>query len=223
MTDDMAAQVIERRRPSPKPRGRDEEAPDEEPLATTVDAEDETGATGEGGTTGEGGRRSRLRWLPRGRRLVVTVLSVVIVAFAVLAGVFFFQYRSAQADQTARDEALAAAKTHAAQMLSYDYRSFDSQLAASLNGATGGFRDEFQQLMSQVVAPTAKQQQVVTTSTVAAASVVGGGGDKVTVLLFVDQSTTAKDQQGAKVGLSNVRMDMQRVGDQWLVSNMQPV
>ncbi|MFI6853296.1 hypothetical protein [Streptomyces sp. NPDC050416] len=175
----------------------------------------------------EDGPQDRSDLAPRGRRrpltlLLAALLVVGLVALAALA----WQYREGSQTETARTEALAAARKAAPVVLSYDYRRLDKDFSRARAHLTGDFRDEYGKTTKTVVAPTAEKYHGVVKATVAApgsggapaASVVSASPDKVVVLLFVNQVTESTQVSGARVDQNRVRMTMDRTGDGWKVS-----
>ncbi|OUD00240.1 hypothetical protein [Streptomyces swartbergensis] len=165
---------------------------------------------------GSGGRRRPLT-------LVLAVLLVVgLVALAALG----WQYRDGRLTESARTEALAAARKAAPVVLSYDYRRLDKDFSRARAHLTGDFRDEYSKTTKTVVAPTAEKYHGVVKATVAApgsggtpaASVVSASPDKVVVLLFINQVTESTQVSGSRVDQNRVRMTMDRTGDGWKVS-----
>ncbi|MCL8010319.1 hypothetical protein [Streptomyces sp. AS02] len=163
---------------------------------------------------------------PRRRRLLTALLGVLLVAGLVAIAVLGWQYRDARHTETARTEALAAARKAAPVVLSYDYRRLDKDFAAARTHLTGDFRDEYGKTTKTVVGPTAQKYRGVVKATVAApasggapaASVVSASPDKVVVLLFVNQVTESTQVSGARVDLNRVRMTMTQTESGWRVS-----
>ncbi|MFD6170537.1 hypothetical protein [Streptomyces coeruleorubidus] len=164
---------------------------------------------------------------PGGRRRPFTLLlAVLLVAGLVALAALGWQYRDDRLTETARTEALAAARKAAPVVLSYDYRRLDKDFSTARAHLTGDFRDEYGKTTKTVVAPTAEKYHGVVKATVAApgsggtpaASVVSASPEKVVVLLFVNQVTESTQVSGARVDQNRVRMTMDRTGDGWKVS-----
>ncbi|MGK5692628.1 hypothetical protein ACSNOJ_06870 [Streptomyces sp. URMC 128] len=175
----------------------------------------------------EDGSRDRSEAGPGGRRRPLTlVLAVLLVVALVALAALGRQYRDGRLTETARTEALAAAREAAPVVLSYDYRRLDKDFSRARAHLTGDFRDEYGKTTKTVVAPTAEKYHGVVKATVAApatggtpaASVVSASPDKVVVLLFVNQVTESTQVSGARVDQNRVRMTMNRTGDGWKVS-----
>ncbi|MFF5482803.1 hypothetical protein ACFY5C_36605 [Streptomyces sp. NPDC012935] len=162
----------------------------------------------------------------RRRRLLTAVLGVLLVAGLVAVAALGWQYWDGRRTETARTQALTAARESAPVVLSYDYRRLDKGFAAARTHLTGDFRDEYGRTTKTVVGPTARKYRGVVKATVAApasggspaASVVSASPDKVVVLLFVNQVTESTQVSGARVDLNRVRMTMTRTDEGWKVS-----
>ncbi|MET9681105.1 hypothetical protein [Streptomyces coeruleorubidus] len=179
------------------------------------------------GSFEEDGPEERSEPGPGGRRRLLTLaLAVLLVAGLVALAVLGWQYRDGRLTETARTEALAAARKAAPIVLSYDYRRLDKDFSRARAHLTGDFRDEYAKTTKTVVAPTAEKYHGVVKATVAApgsggtpaASVVSASPDKVVVLLFVNQVTESTQVSGSRVDQNRVRMTMDRTGDGWKVS-----
>jgi Mce-associated membrane protein len=163
---------------------------------------------------------------PRWPTVVAAGLAVVALVATVVAGVL--AVRLAQADpndppdslSTTRSDALAAARSHAQAILSYDHRTLDADFAKAEAALTGKFKKDYARTTSTVVRPSAEQYKVVVKAEVTAASVVRAGEDRVVALLFVDQTTTSTRLEGPKVDLNRVRMTLVEQDGKWLVSEL---
>ncbi|GAA2225537.1 MULTISPECIES: hypothetical protein [Streptomyces] len=176
---------------------------------------------------GEEGPQERSEPGSGGRRKLLTLLlAVLLVAGLVALAALARQYRDGRLTETARTEALTAARTAAPIVLSYDYRHLDKDFSRARAHLTGDFRDEYGKTTKTVVAPTAEKYHGVVKARVAApgsggapaASVVSASPDKVVVLLFVNQVTESTQVSGSRVDQNRVRMTMDRTGDAWKVS-----
>ncbi|AOR31354.1 hypothetical protein BFF78_10195 [Streptomyces fodineus] len=163
-----------------------------------------------------------------GQRVLTAVLGVVVVAALVVAAVLGWQYRQGRQAEQARGEALAAARSAAPVVLSYDYRHLDRDFARARALLTGHFRDQYGKTTKTVVSPTATKYHGVVKATVAtpadggapAASVVSAGPDSAVVLLFVNQITESTQVSGPRLDLDRVRMTLTRTSGGWKVSGV---
>jgi Mce-associated membrane protein len=151
------------------------------------------------------------------RITIVVVLTLLVAASGVAAGILDTQTSNDTATQQERDAAAAAAKTEVPQILSYNYKTLSADLARASADTTGQFSGQFGVLAGQLIGPNATKQQTVTNATVPVAAAVDSSGNEVTVLVFVDQSTTSKQQPKAQKNASQLRVTMQKVKGRWLI------
>ncbi|MEU9477474.1 hypothetical protein [Streptomyces sp. NPDC048191] len=162
------------------------------------------------------------------RNALTTILGVVLVAALTVAAVLGWQYREGRQAEEARGEALAAARTAAPVVLSYDYRHLGRDFARARALLTGHFRDQYGRTTKTVVAPTATKYHGVVKATVAtpadggapAVSVVSATPDKAVVLLFVNQVTDSTQVPEPRLDLNRVRMTLTRTSGGWKVSGV---
>jgi Mce-associated membrane protein len=156
--------------------------------------------------------------IPAGWRIAtVIVLTLLVAGSGVAAGILDTQRSNNTSTQQERDAAVAAAKTEIPQVLSYNYKTLSADLARASADTTGQFSGQFGVLASQLIGPNATKQQTVTKAAVPVAAAVDSSGNEVTVLVFVDQSTTSKAQPKAQTNASQLRVTMQKVNGRWLV------
>ena len=165
------------------------------------------------GETGAAHSWHRSRW-------AAAALSICLVAVLVACALAFIETRADRADRRAGDAALAAARSSAATILSYDYRHLDADFATAAALTTGSFRTDYQATTTKSVAQLATQTKAVVVAKVVAGGVVASNSDRVTVLLFVNQTTTSNRLTAAKTDLNRVQMTMTRSGSRWLVSGL---
>ncbi|MGW0173196.1 h domain protein [Rhodococcus sp. NPDC003322] len=156
-------------------------------------------------------------------KALAAVAAVLVLALAVGVGILFTGYLKDRATEQARVDAVASASDQAAKMLSYNYNEVDQQLAAAADGLTGDFRDEYNTLVQETIAPGAKDKKLTVQATVQAGSVVSATPDDAVVLLFVNQITTSSDAPDAATTGSRVRMEMHKDGGRWLTGRLTPV
>jgi len=152
-------------------------------------------------------------------RLLALGVVLVALALALFAGL---QAQRAAATSDARADALDAAQTRVPDLLSYDKATLDEDLDRALDQTTGSFTDDYEQILTEVVEPTAQRRGISTHASISAAGVVSGDRDEVVVLLFLTQSTTAKGDRSSVSG-SRVEVTMERTGDDWKIAGLKPV
>lgn len=185
-------------------------------VNTSDHTSDEIDTSNEIDTERVGGQPSPLRHVALG-------LSVVALVFAVLVGWLAYGAMQDSAAETARTEARVAAEEQAVAMLAYTYGEVDEQIAVAAEGLTGDFRDEYTNLMKNIIAPGAKEKAISVQVSVQASSVVSTDADSAVTLLFLNQITTSSENPEAVSSGSRVRVELEKQDGRWLVSRLTPV
>jgi Mce-associated membrane protein len=183
-------------------------------------------AEGSGEKDAEPVRYVANRRLAGARRYVgVILVAAALVASAGLAGwLYFFQYRPDQQTNTAAANiALEAAKSGTVALLSYSPDSLDKDFAAAKSNLTGDFLSYYTQFTEQIVTPAAKEKSVKTTASVVRAAVSEIHPDAATVLVFINQTTTSKENPDGAFAASSVKVSLKKIDDRWLISAFEPV
>lgn len=162
------------------------------------------------------------RAIPWSRVVAFGVVPAVALILAVAGGYLFWRNSTTERAEAAREDSVAAARSIAIAMLTYEPQTVDQQLGAAKEKLTGGFRDTYSSLIDSVVVPGAREQQIAAVTDVPAAASVSADADHAVVLLFVNQTVTVGSEAPSTTA-SSVRVTLDKVGDQWLVSNFQPI
>ncbi|MFG1815675.1 hypothetical protein ACGFIF_18050 [Kribbella sp. NPDC049174] len=145
------------------------------------------------------------------------VLVVLVLTFAVVLGVKAWQGKQAE---DARDQAAAAGRKAAETALSYDYRDLDKSFAAARATMTPEFAGKFDET-AKVAGELATKTKATVRAEVREVGVRDGDADRVTLIIFVNQTTTSTITEGKpRVDLNRTRFTMVRNGDQWLVQEI---
>lgn len=191
---------------------------DTEP-ADDVDAAVDNEAAGDNASAVPVRRRRRFS----GARLVgYWLLPVLALLLALAAGYLKWIDGSAQESKAAAAESVRAASESTIAILSYRSDTVDRDLSAATDRLTGGFREQYKQLVGDVVAPGAKQQHITAVATVPAAASVSASQDHAVVMVFVDQTTTIGNDAPTQT-TSSVRVTLDKVRGRWLISQFDPV
>ncbi len=164
--------------------------------------------------------------LSRRARTAVIALSVVAVLLAASSLALAVTVRSHVNDRdaldSARNAAVAAARQEIVNLDSLSWTTIDADLARVLEGATGTFKDQFGRAQTDLKTVVV-QRKSISRGTVLFAGVVRADTDTATVLVAVDR--TVKDSTDTKgaVAHDRWRVDLEKHGGRWLVSELQPV
>jgi Mce-associated membrane protein len=202
--------------------------PEEEPLADEFDDRDiladEAEAADEADLADPESDASAVqqgdgfRWA----RLLVVALPVVALILALGVGYLKWLDGSARESRTAAEQSVRAATDSTIAILSYHPETVDKELAAAADRLSGGFRQQYTQLVNDVVAPGSKQQHISAVAKVPAAASVSATGNHAVVLVFIDQTTTIGNDAPTQT-TSSVRVTLDKVDGKWLISQFDPV
>jgi Mce-associated membrane protein len=166
----------------------------------------------------------------RSARVVVGRLGAIVLAVGLLASagvaawVYFERYRpDQQTNDAAATVALDAAKTGTVALLSYSPESLDKDFANAKSHLTGDFLSYYTNFTEQIVTPAAKQKSVKTSAAVVRAGVSELSPDSAVVLVFINQTTTSKENPDGAFAASAVKVGLKKINDAWLISAFDPV
>ncbi len=155
---------------------------------------------------------------------LIGVLALVFVVVAAVLGLGVWSYGTVREhDQVAEAtrSAPSAAERAAATILSYNYKSLDADRKASERYMTPSYRKKYSSTFQKLVRPNAGKVRARVKAEVQASGVSHADPDRVTVLVFVDQTTTSTANSGEpQQALNRVMLSMKQVGDSWLVDNI---
>lgn len=157
--------------------------------------------------------------------VVPAVIAVLLVASAAFASwVYFSQYRpDQQTDDVVAADATKAATEGTVSLLSYTPETLDQDFATAKSHLTGDFLSYYTQFTTDIVTPAAKTKDVKTSATVVRSAVAELHPDAATVLLFINQNTTSKENPNGSFTASAVKVGLVKSGDAWLISAFDPV
>ena len=189
------------------------EAADEAEVPDVDEAVDEDDA--EGAPAGQGAGFS---WA----RLLVAVLPALALILALGVGYLKWLDGTARESRAAADQSVRAASDNTVAILSYKPETVDQDLKGAADRLAEPFRQQYTQLVKDVVAPGAKQQHISAVATVPVAASVSATGKHAVVLVFVDQTTTIGNDAPTQ-STSSVRVSLDKVDGRWLISQFDPV
>ncbi|MFE6862177.1 hypothetical protein [Nocardia sp. NPDC057668] len=156
------------------------------------------------------------------RRNMIALIVAVIAALAVTGGLLVWDNHRDAAVAAARRDAPPEAGRVVAEMLSYSADTIDRDLAA-VDGLTGSFQDEYRRLVTETIAPVAKEKGVSTKARIVSAGVLSAARDRVTLLMFIDQITVSTTVPAPTTSSSRVSVTAELHDGRWLVSGMTPL
>ncbi|GLP74515.1 hypothetical protein TUM20983_16250 [Mycobacterium antarcticum] len=214
----------------------DVETPDVEPTAeeleetpAAVDDEDGDEVGDEGGDEGGEETPADTAEAPRSARgtkmLAPLALAVALIASAGLAGwLYVYQYQpDRESNSAVAAETVKAASDGAIALLSYAPETMDKDFTAAKTHLTGDFLNYYSQFTQDIVTPAVKQKAVTTSATIVQAAASEVNPDNAQVLLFLNQTTTSKENPDGSFTASSVKVGLTKVDGAWLISAFDPV
>ena len=162
--------------------------------------------------------KARFSWT----RLLVVALPALALILALGVGYLKWLDGTARESRAAAEASVRAASDSTIAILSYKPETVDQDLKAAADRLAEPFRQQYTQLVNDVVAPGAKQQHISAVATVPAAASVSATGKHAVVLVFVDQTTTIGNDAPSQ-STSSVRVTLDKVDGRWLISQFDPV
>ncbi len=149
-------------------------------------------------------------------------LTLVVVTGVLALGVWRVgEVREQDAVAEARRTAPAAAERAAAAILSYEHTTLDADAKAAARYMTPEYRKQYLSTFDELVRPNAAESKAVVAADVKASAVSQADPERVSVLLYVNQTTTSTANNGEpQLALNRVQMTMVESDGRWLVSNI---
>lgn len=152
--------------------------------------------------------------------MLSAALAVLVVLILALGGILGIKALKGREAEDARGQAATAGRKAAETALSYDYRTLDKSFAAARATMTPDFAAKFDDT-AKVAGELATKTKATVRADVREVGVRDGDADRVTLVIFVNQTTTSTITQGKpRVDLNRTRFTMVRNGDQWLVQEI---
>jgi Mce-associated membrane protein len=148
---------------------------------------------------------------------------LVPLALIALAGILFVVNQRHDAAASDSEEARKVVAAHVEQLLSYDHRTIEDDLAREKDWLTGSFADDYVSLVTGEIAPAAARVKVVTDARVSASGVTSTGNGEVELLLFVTITTRSEELDTPRVSGSRLAVTAELVDGEWRISALDPV
>ena len=159
------------------------------------------------------------------RLAVAACLAVVAIAASTLTALAAVRISHRHEIDQARRNAVAAATSGLATVLSYDYRHLTSDFADAEALLTPSFRAKYVKTTAAGVEPLAAKYRATSTAVVSpgAAGAISVSTDRAVVLVFVAQTVTNSQLAAPRLDRSRINVSLVRSGSRWLISDLQPV
>lgn len=163
------------------------------------------------------------------RKITVRPIPVILVVLLLASGglAAWLYNKDYQPDEATRPSvsraAINAASEGTVALLSYSPDSLDKDFANARSHLSGDFLSYYDQIAQDIMAPAAKQKALKTTAKVARAGIKELTPDSAVVLVFVDQTTTSKDNPEPAKAASSALVTLALIDGKWLITKFQPV
>jgi Mce-associated membrane protein len=173
--------------------------------------------------------RRRKRWGLRSKHrvswsriLAYGMLPALALLLAIAAGYSKWVVSSSHDSEVARVESVRAATDSTIAILSYKPDTVDKDLEGARDRTMGNFRDSYTSLIRDVVIPGSKQKHIAAMANVPAAASVSATGNRAVVLEFINQTITIGNDPPTSTA-SSVRITLEKIDGNWLISQFDPV
>jgi Mce-associated membrane protein len=157
------------------------------------------------------------------RVAVVAAVSVLALLAAGLAAVATARVSHRHALDQARENAVAAATSGVATVLSYDFNHLDADFHKAEGLLTPRFRKEYDKTTAAGVKPLAAKYKARSSAQVSVAGSVSTSVDRVVVLVFVDQTVTNSQLAAPRLDRSRINVTLVKQGNRWLIDRLAPI
>lgn len=159
------------------------------------------------------------------RLLVPILLAVLLLASAGVASWLYFTKFEADRHMNGAVgvTTIKAASDGAVALLSYSPDTMDKDFAAAKTHLTGDFLNYYTKFTQDIVTPAVKQKAVKTSAVIVQSAVAELQPDSAVVLVFLNQTTTSKENPDGSFTTSSVKVGLTKVDGSWLISAFDPV
>lgn len=160
--------------------------------------------------------------MSRAQRWLLAALGLIVVAMIALTVTLGVLYAKAYVEEKARDSALDSARTYVTDMFSWNPKTIDHNVNATMDRLVGGAKKEYQDnIVQEKVAETVKQQGVTTQLTIQGAGVIENTTSTARVLLFINQSSTRNQAADVQIAASRVIFNMEKQDGDWKINDIE--
>ncbi|MGH3639433.1 MAG: hypothetical protein ACRDUX_10415 [Mycobacterium sp.] len=165
---------------------------------------------------------------PRPGLVAGALLPLLVILLLASAGLTAWTYANQFRPDRQTGAGVAAATIKAASdgavaLLSYAPATMDTDFAGAKTHLTGDFLHYYSQFTHDIVTPAVQQRAVKTSATIVQSAVVELKPDSAVVLMFLNQTTTSKENPAGSFTASSVKVGLTNVNGSWLISAFDPV
>lgn len=163
--------------------------------------------------------KNRMSWRQVVAYIVVPLLVVVLGG---VTGWLKWVDGSSRDARAAATASVQAAREGTVALLSYQPDTVEQTLGAAQARLTGAFRDSYAKLIHDVVIPGARDKKISAIANVPAAGAISASVGHAEVLVFVNQTSIVGTDAPTDTA-SSVRVGLDKIDGQWLISSFEPI
>ena len=153
-------------------------------------------------------------------RMLPWILAGALIVAAIGVGVLGYRVHQENLNGQRDQQVLTAARQEALNFISIDYRNFDQDSRNVLSGATGDFKQQFND-QSKTLQGLVTANKAVSSGQVLQAGVVTSGPTSARVLVVADATVANTASPAGQVRNYRLQMDLVEQDGQWLTSNLE--
>jgi Mce-associated membrane protein len=155
----------------------------------------------------------------RGFVIATGALAVVCAALLALLLVLFFSWQHQRDVNSARDDAVAAAKSFALDFGAYDYQHLDTEFQEVAQKMTPDFAKSYLETSGKLK-PTFVQYKTQVTSRIQDWGVTSSSTSKATVIVFLDQTVRTSQSSTPRIDRNRLEIQLVHTDGKWLVAKL---
>ena len=154
--------------------------------------------------------------------LVGVLFAVGFVALAGFGGTLYWNRVERVGEQEARAELPQLAAQQIPIILGFDYQTIERSRTDAYRLLTSDFRREYEDDTTKNVIPAARERQLISQVNVVGVGMLDAHRDSGSVMVYMNRVLTDKTKQPLYDG-SRLKVDYQKVGQDWRIRNITPI
>ncbi|MDX1890012.1 mammalian cell entry protein [Mycolicibacterium sp. 050158] len=154
--------------------------------------------------------------------LVGLLFAAGFIALAGIGGTLYWDRVERDGEQQTRAELPALAAQQIPVILGFDFQTIERSRTDAYKLLTPDFRREYEDDTTKNVIPAARDRQIISQVNVVGVGVLDAHRDSGSVMVFMNRVLTDKTKQPLYDG-SRLRVEYQRIGQDWRIKNITPI
>jgi Mce-associated membrane protein len=154
--------------------------------------------------------------------LVAVLFAAGFVALAGFGGTLYWNRVEQVGEQEARTELPQLAAQQIPIILGFDYQTIERSRTDAYRLLTSDFRREYEDDTTKNVIPAARERQLISQVNVVGVGMLDAHRDSGSVMVYMNRVLTDKTKQPLYDG-SRLKVDYQKVGQDWRIKNITPI